>query len=86
MHHIIAVITKHNGKKSNSRGFSIDELKGACLTKQDAKKIGIPMDLKRKSSHDENIQTLKAHAQQAEAKGKLKTAQSEEKPKIKAKK
>jgi ribosomal protein L13E len=85
MHHIIAIITKQNGKTKNSRGFSVNELKGACLTKQDAKKIGIPLDLKRKSCHDENIQTLKAHAKQATAQAKPKKAQPEEKPKKKAK-
>ncbi|MGO8806032.1 MAG: ribosomal protein L13e [Candidatus Bathyarchaeia archaeon] len=88
MHHIKAVISKPNGKKSTSRGFSLTELKTACLTKQDAKKIGIPLDLKRKSSHDENVQTLKAHATKAKAEAKPKEPKPEaavEKPKKKAK-
>ena len=88
MHHIKAVISKPNGKKSTSRGFSLTELKTACLTKQDAKKIGIPLDLKRKSSHDENVECLKAHAAKAKAEAKpkeSKTQAAEEKPKKKAK-
>jgi ribosomal protein L13E len=62
MHHIKAIITKHGGKTKPSKGFSPSELKEAGLTMQDAKQIGIPMDIKRKSRHDENVATLKAHA------------------------
>ena len=90
MHHIVATITKRNGKKSASRGFSISELKKACLTKQDAKKIGIPLDIKRKSAHDENVDTLKMHAEKAKTEAKPKAPEtakqpSAKKPKKKAK-
>jgi ribosomal protein L13E len=87
MHHIKAVITKQNGKQSTGRGFSLNELKGACLTRQDAKQIGIPLDIKRKSVHNENIQTLKAHTEKTKAEAKLKEPKTEpaEKPKKKAK-
>jgi ribosomal protein L13E len=91
MQHIQATITKRNGRKSTSRGFSLNELKGAGLTRQDAKKIGIPLDIKRKSTHNENIQTLKAHAEQAKAQAKARAKPKEpktepaKKPKKKAK-
>jgi len=90
MHHIVATITKRNGKKASSRGFSLSELKKACLTKQDAMKIGIPLDLKRKSAHDENVDTLKMHAEKAKAEAKPKAPKTEpeaaeKKPKKKAK-
>jgi len=90
MHHIVATITKRNGKKSTSRGFSLSELKKACLTKQDAKKIGVPLDLKRKSTHDENVATLKMHAEKAKVEAKPKAPKTEleateKKPKKKAK-
>ncbi len=87
MHHIKAVITKQNGKKRQSRGFSLYELKEAGLNKQDAKKIGIPLDIKRKSTHAENIATLKAHAKDAKTETKPKTPKTEttETPKKKAK-
>lgn len=65
MHHIKATITKHNGKTKQSRGFSPNELKEAGLTKQDAKKIGIPLDVKRKTMHAANVATLKAHTPKA---------------------
>ncbi len=90
MHHIVATITKRNGKKASSRGFSLSEMKKACLTKQDAMKIGIPLDLKRKSMHDENVETLKMHAEKAKAEKKPKVPEphleaTEKKPKKKAK-
>jgi len=87
MHHIKAVITKQNGRKSLGRGFSPTELEKAGLNKQDAKKIGIPLDIKRKSFHDENVVCLKAHAEKAktEVQAKPKTPKIETKAKKKAK-
>jgi len=85
-----ATITKQNGKESIGRGFSLNELKKAGLTKQDAQKIGIRLDVKRKSEHEENIATLKAHAEKAKAEAKPKAPKTEpietvKKPKKKAK-
>lgn len=87
MHHIKAVITKQNGKHSLGRGFSPSELEKAGLNKQQAKQLGITLDVKRKSSHDENIATLKAHAETAKTKNpsKTKTPKTEPQPKKKAK-
>ena len=87
MHHIKAVITKHNKKQSTGRGFSPTELEKAGVNMQQAKQIGLPVDVKRKSAHDENIATIKAHAEKAkaEAAAKPKTPKPEPKPKKKAK-
>jgi ribosomal protein L13E len=83
MHHMKAVITKQNGKKSIGRGFSLNELKEAGLTKQDGKKIGVPLDVKRKSLHEENVTCIKTHSERAKAKPE--TPAAEPKPKKKAK-
>ena len=84
-----AVIIKQNGKQSIGRGFSLNELKEAGLNKQDAKKIGIPLDIKRKSLHDQNVTCIKDHAEKAKAeaaaKPKPETSPVETKPKKKAK-
>ncbi|HMK94677.1 MAG TPA: ribosomal protein L13e [Candidatus Limnocylindrales bacterium] len=87
MQRIKATVTKRNGRKSTSRGFSLTELQKAGLTKQDAKKIGVPLDVKRKSAHDENVETLKAHAEKAKPKAKPKEPERKptQKPKKKAK-
>ena len=68
MHHIKPTITKQNGKSSVGKGFSPNELKEAGVNKQLARQIGLPVDIKRKSTHQENVQSVKAHAQQAKEK------------------
>ena len=73
MHHIKATITKQNGKTKPSRGFSLTELANAGLNKQDAKKIGIPLDLKRKSAHDANVATLKVTCTRRKSEGRSQT-------------
>jgi len=89
MHHMKAIITKQNGKQSIGRGFSLNELTKAGLTRQDAKKIGVPMDIKRKSVHEENVECIKSHAQEAKKQAAAKPVttkpKSATKPKKKAK-
>jgi ribosomal protein L13E len=91
MEKITATVTKRSGRKTISRGFSLSELQKAGLTKQDAKQMGIPLDVKRKSAHEENVETLKAHAEKAKPKAKPKEPERKpkekpsEKPKKKAK-
>lgn len=87
MHHIKPTITKQNGKQKPGKGFSPTELKNAGVNKQQARQIGLPIDIKRKSAHSENVEAIKAHAQKAKeqaiAKPEPQTAQL--KPKKKAK-
>ena len=91
MHHIKPTITKQNGKQKPGKGFSLNELKNAGVNKQQARQIGLPVDVKRKSAHDENVETIKAHAQkakeqaQAKAEAKPQPQKTEAKPKKKAK-
>ena len=61
MHHLKIVITKQNGKQSIGQGFSSNELKEAGVSKQQAKQIGLRVDAKRKSMHQENVDCIKAH-------------------------
>jgi len=77
MHPIKPAITAQSGKKRLGKGFSPDELKEAGLNAGDARNLKIPVDRKRKSSHEENIETLKSHYEKAQA-AKPKTA----KPKV----
>ena len=87
MHRIKPTITKQNGKQKTGKGFSPNELKECGINKQQAKQIGVPVDVKRKSTHQENVQTIKAHLQQAkeQAHAKAKTRKTETAPKKKAK-
>ena len=81
MHHIKSVITKQDGKQRRGKGFSTEELEKAGLDLADAKKLEIPVDKRRSTVHDWNVEVLKAYAQKEKAKAKPKT-----KPKEKAKK
>jgi len=49
--------TKRRFRKG--RGFSISEIKEAGLSFQEAKRLGIPVDRRRRSAWEENIRTLK---------------------------
>jgi large subunit ribosomal protein L13e len=75
MHHIKPIITAQTGKRRLGKGFSPDEVREAGLDAGSARKLGIPIDWKRKSSHEENIESLKAHAD------KLPAAKSKKKSK-----
>ena len=67
MRQIKVVITKHNKKQNIGKGFSPTELEKAGVNKQQAKQIGLPVDVKRKTAHDENITTIKECAEKAKA-------------------
>ena len=41
------------------RGFSLNELRAAGITIDVAKRIGIPVDKRRRSSREENVQMLR---------------------------
>jgi large subunit ribosomal protein L13e len=87
MHHIKPTIHKPNGKVKAGRGFSPDELAKAGVNKLQARQMGLPVDWRRRTSHDENVENIKAHADKAkadaEAKAAVKPAVTEKKAKSK---
>ncbi len=46
-------------KKRKGKGFSLKELATVGLTIEEARKLSIPVDKRRKSTHEENIRILK---------------------------
>jgi len=86
MHHIHAKILKPDGKQRSGKGFSKGEVKKAGLSPVDARKLGLPVDLRRRTVHDDNVATVKAHAEKekAKAKPKPKPVQAEKKEKAKS--
>ncbi|MCL2691058.1 MAG: ribosomal protein L13e [Candidatus Bathyarchaeota archaeon] len=58
MCNIKPVIQKPDGKTKKGRGFSPNELTKAGITCFQAKQLGIPVDFRRKSEHESNIETL----------------------------
>lgn len=61
MHHIKPTVNKRNGKQKEGQGFSLNELREAGISKQDAQKMKLRIDSLRKSCHAENVETIKAH-------------------------
>ncbi len=51
------------------KGFSVQEIQAAGLTPTDARRIGIPVDTRRKSTHQENIELLKEYSTTAKESG-----------------
>jgi ribosomal protein L13E len=62
MHHIKPQILKPNGKQRSGRGFSPSELEKAGLNLQEARRIALPVDFRRQTAHDENVEAVKAYA------------------------
>ena len=80
MHHIKPKIFKPDGKQRSGKGFSRDEIKKAGLTPACAAAIKLPVDLKRKTAHDENVEAIKAYVEKTKALAKPK-AKRKKKPK-----
>jgi large subunit ribosomal protein L13e len=55
----ISPIVERGDRVREGKGFSKKELEAVELTMTKARSLGIPVDTRRKNSHDENIETLK---------------------------
>ena len=85
MHHIKPKILKSDGKQRSGRGFSPEELKKAGLNPTEAKRLEIPVDKRRKTVHDQNVEAIKAYAEKKKVEAKPKE-KIQPQPKKKAKK
>jgi len=54
-----AIVKSPKGKKRVGRGFSLSELKTVGISIKEAKKLGIYIDKRRKSLHEENVKKIK---------------------------
>jgi large subunit ribosomal protein L13e len=70
MHHIKPQILKPNEKKRMGKGFSREELKKAGINLQEARIIELPIDYRRRTAHDENVEAIKTYASDEKAKRK----------------
>lgn len=68
-------VFKKGGKQRYGRGFSREELKKAGLSFKEALKLSIPIDSKRRTTHEENVEVIKTFLEnkKAEAKHKKKS-------------
>ena len=62
------------------RGFSREELKKAGINLQEARAIELPIDMRRRTSHDGNVEAIRTFAAQEKAKPKPAPKPKETKP------
>ncbi len=62
MHHIKPIVQRTTGKMKQGRGFSPKELVEAGVTRVQAKEMGLPVDNRRRTTHKDNVDAIKAHA------------------------
>jgi large subunit ribosomal protein L13e len=55
----ITPIVESGGRVREGKGFSLAELEEVELTAGQAKSMGIPVDTRRGTSHEENVEALK---------------------------
>jgi ribosomal protein L13E len=65
-------VFKKGGKQRCGKGFSRRELKEAGLNLKEALKLGVPVDSRRETVHQENIEALKTFLEKRKAKSKSK--------------
>jgi ribosomal protein L13E len=75
MHHIKPVINKKGGKQRAGKGFSTKELEKAGLTPTEAKRLEIPVDKRRETIHDLNVEAVKVYAEKKKSEAKPKKPQ-----------
>lgn len=56
----IYAIVRRKRKVRKGKGFSREELRSANLSVKEARKLGISVDERRSTMHDENVKTLRA--------------------------
>ena len=52
-------VLRSDGKETEGKGFSRKELKKAGISLTEAVKFHIPVDPRRKTAHEENVEALK---------------------------
>ncbi len=67
MHHIKPQILKANEKQRLGKGFSREELKKAGINLLEARRIELPVDFRRRTSHDGNVEAIRAYAEHVKA-------------------
>lgn len=65
-------VFKKGGKQRYGKGFSREELKKAGISLKEALKLSIPVDFRRKTTHNENVEAVKAFLEKEKLKAKSK--------------
>ena len=77
----IEPIVEGGKKPRKGRGFSLKEIKAAEITAGEAKRIGAPIDTRRRSLYEDNVEILKEYIVSAKEAGiKYSTPKQTSKP------
>jgi len=69
-------------RQREGKGFSRAELEEAGISTGDTMRLGIPMDKRRSTKHEENVERLKTYAEEAKKAG-IRISRHQFKPKTK---
>ena len=64
-------VFKKAGKQRCGKGFSREELKKVELSLKEALRFGIPVDSRRRTVHEQNIEVVKAFLESKKGKSEL---------------
>ncbi len=70
MHHMKPKVLKPDEKQRLGKGFSREELAKAGVNIAVARAIELPIDMRRRTVHDENVEAVKTYAAEEQAKRK----------------
>jgi large subunit ribosomal protein L13e len=73
-------VFKEEGKQRSGRGFSREELKKAGSNMKEALRLGLLVDPRRKTAHDENVEAVKARMSEKKPAPKPEESKKLEKP------
>lgn len=65
-------VFRKGGKQRLGKGFSREELKKAGIGLKEALKLGVPIDSRRRTAHQENVEAIKSFLERKKAKHKRK--------------
>jgi large subunit ribosomal protein L13e len=66
---MISPIVKRGSHVKTGKGFSLEELREVELNPGEARHLGVPVDLRRSTSHPENVESLKGWLAEARREG-----------------
>ena len=69
MEKISSPTVRRGARERRGRGFSTGELKSVGLNVGEARHLGIPVDLNRRSNHERNVEKLKGLVESAKKDG-----------------
>ena len=66
---MIEPVVTSGDRARDGKGFSAEELKAAEISPGEAVKLGVPYDPRRRTSHEENVETLREYLKEAREAG-----------------